>query len=70
MSDETIALDVIRQVGPGGHYLTQKHTVNHIKDHWIPEISNRQAYDAWSKAGAKDITAVAKEKVKEILATH
>jgi len=70
VSDETIALDVIRKVGPGGHYLTQRHTVNHIKDHWIPEISDRKAYDAWSKAGAKDVTAVAKEKVKEILATH
>jgi len=70
VSDETIALDIIRKVGPGGHYLTQKRTVNHIKDHWIPKISDRKAYDAWLKAGAKDIVAVAKEKVKEILATH
>jgi len=70
VSDETVALDVIRKVGPGGHYMTQKHTVDHIKDHWIPKISDRKAYDAWLKAGSKDIATVAKEKVREILATH
>jgi len=70
VNDETLALDIIRKVGPGGHYLTQKHTVDHIKDHWTPKISDRKAYDAWLKAGAKDIVTVAREKVKEILATH
>lgn len=70
VSDETLALDVIRDVGPGGHYLTQKHTIDHIKDHWIPRISDRRTYDAWLKADAKDIATAAKEKVKEILATH
>ncbi len=70
VNDETLALDIVREVGPGGHYLTQKHTVNYIKDHWIPKISDRRAYDTWLKAGAKDLATVAKEKVKEILATH
>jgi len=70
VSDETLALDIIREVGPGGHYLTQKHTIDHIKDHWIPKISDRRTYDSWLKADAKDIVTVAKEKVEEILATH
>jgi len=70
VNNETLALEVVRKVGPGGHYLTQKHTMDHIKDHWIPKISDRKAYDTWVKDGAKDIVTVAKEKVKEILATH
>jgi len=70
VTDETIALDLIRKIGPGSHYLTQKHTLDHIGDHWIPKLSDRKAYETWLKAGAKDIASVAKEKVKEILATH
>jgi len=70
VNDKTSALDIIRKVGPGGHFLAQKHTMDHIKDHWLPEISDRKSYEAWKKAGAKDIAKVAKEKVKEILATH
>jgi trimethylamine--corrinoid protein Co-methyltransferase len=70
VNNEALALDIIRKVGPGGHYLTQRHTISHIKDHWIPKISNRRTYDAWLKAHTKDIATVAREKVKEILATH
>jgi len=69
-TDETIASDLIRKVGPGSHYLTQKRTLDHIKDHWIQKLSDRKAYDALLKAGAKEIASVAREKVKEILATH
>ncbi len=36
----------------------------------MPKISDRKPYDTWEKAGAKDIVKVAKEKVKEILASH
>jgi len=71
VSDDTLALDIIRKVGSGGHYLAQKHTLNRfMKEHWMPEISDRRTYDAWKKAGGKDTLEVAREKVKEILATH
>jgi len=71
INDDTLALDIIRKVGPGGHYLAEKHTLNNfLREHWVPKISDRRPYDTWEKAGAKDIVKVAKEKVKEILATH
>jgi len=71
ITDDALALDIIRKVGPGGHYLAEKHTLdNFLKEHWVPKISDRKPYDTWEKAGAKDIVRVAKEKVKEILATH
>ncbi len=71
LNDDTLALDVIRRVGPGGHYLSEKHTLNRFrKEHWIPAISDRRTFDAWKKAGEKDIIKQANEKVKEILATH
>jgi trimethylamine--corrinoid protein Co-methyltransferase len=71
VSDDTLALDIIRKVGSGGHYLAEKHTLDRfMKEHWMPKISDRRTYDAWKKAGEKGTFEVAREKVKEVLATH
>jgi len=70
VNDETLALDLIHSIGPGGHYLTEKHTLKHFKEHVIPEISNRKPYDTWKREGAKSVIDVAREKTKEILRTH
>ena len=71
VSYDTLALDIIRKVGSGGHYLAQRHTLNHfMKEHWIPKISDRRAYEIWKKEGGKGIHEVAREKANEILATH
>jgi trimethylamine--corrinoid protein Co-methyltransferase len=39
-STDKLALDVIQTVGPGGHYLTQKHTRRTIRDIWLPELTH------------------------------
>ncbi len=70
VNDETLALDLIDKVGPGGTYLIERHTVDHVRECWRPMISNLAPYDTWVAAGAKDVVQVAREKVKEILATH
>ena len=71
VSDETLALDVIKKVGPGGHYLAQKHTMNHfMKEQFIPELIDRSSYDEWKKNGEKSLVDRAKEKVKRILKEH
>jgi len=70
VNDETLALDLIHSIGPSGHYLTEKHTLKHFKEHFIPKISNRKAYDTWKREGAKSVIDVAREKTKEILKTH
>jgi len=68
---DTLAVDVIRKVGPGGHFMAEKHTLTHLRtEQWMPKISDRKSFEAWQKTGAKDIFKVAKEKVKEILTTH
>lgn len=51
VNDETLAFDVIKAVGPGGHYLTQKHTKrNHRKEFRRPILSDRSTYDSWINA--------------------
>ncbi|MCR6692473.1 MAG: trimethylamine methyltransferase family protein [archaeon YNP-LCB-003-016] len=71
VNDETLAVDVIEEVGPGGHFLTKKHTLKHLKtEHFIPTILNRQTRDLWEKCGSKDLRQVARERAKEILSKH
>ncbi|MCW4031945.1 MAG: trimethylamine methyltransferase family protein [Candidatus Bathyarchaeota archaeon] len=71
VNDDTLALDVISKVGPGGHFLTQKHTIDYLrKEHWIPSLLDRQMRESWVKNGSKDLLERAREKTKEILSNH
>jgi len=70
VNDDTLALDVINKVGPGGHFLGEKHTLEHYKGMWMPMLSAKSPFETWVKQGSKPIDEVAKERVKEILATH
>jgi len=71
VNDDTLAVDIIDKVGPGGHFLGQRHTLEHYRmETWIPKISDRRDFETWMKMGSKPLDEVAKEKVKEILATH
>ncbi|WP_281350141.1 glycine betaine--corrinoid protein methyltransferase [Alkalibaculum sporogenes] len=49
MTEDKLAFDVISKVGPGGHYLTQKHTRKNFKvEFYKPSLSDRQSYDGWA----------------------
>jgi len=48
VNDETLALDLIKKVGPGGEFLTSMHTMKHFREViWMPEISDRRKYCGW-----------------------
>jgi trimethylamine--corrinoid protein Co-methyltransferase len=71
ISDETLAIDVIEDVGPGGQFLTQRHTLEHLKkEHYIPTIINRQKREKWESAGSKDLGETARQEAKKILKEH
>jgi trimethylamine--corrinoid protein Co-methyltransferase len=70
INEETLALDLIHKVGPGGEYLTSEHTLKHFKENWSPRLFSRTSYERWQKEGKKDLAARANEKAKEILKTH
>lgn len=68
VSDETLAIDVIRQVGPGGDFLSQDHTVHYFrKELYFPKLFRRTTIDEWTASGARMIHEVAHEKVLDIL---
>ncbi len=71
VSDATLALDLIEQVGPRGIYIDQRHTLKHLKaEHWLPRLSSRGTFDRWRERGGSDILTRARERVRELLQTH
>jgi trimethylamine--corrinoid protein Co-methyltransferase len=71
VNPDTLAVDVIREIGPGGEYLTHNHTMEYFKaEHWDAKLGCRLPRDLWEEKGAKDIRTQAREKYKQILATH
>lgn len=69
VTDATLALDVVRDVGHGGNFLSHDHTVEFFrKELFFPVLFRRQSIDKWKERGAKNITQVAHECVQEILA--
>jgi len=51
VSPETLALDTIDKVGPGGDYLMTDHTLRHYKSCWYPNILDRRNHESWDRAG-------------------
>jgi trimethylamine--corrinoid protein Co-methyltransferase len=71
ISREKMAFDVIRDVGPGGHFLTSMHTKTHFQEElWQPKFLNRDSPDAWAKKGGQRYEDVVTQKTLEILETH
>ncbi len=69
VNDETLALDVIKAVGPGGNFLKQKHTIKHMREVFLPQFMDRRPYNEWQEKGDGPADW-ALEKARQILATH
>lgn len=71
VTDETLALNIIDQVGPGGHFLAEDHTLKHFKtETYYPSLINRQRYESWQKDGGKTLFERANERVKNIIENY
>ena len=68
VSDETIAKDLIREVGIGGTFLAKRHTLTHLRDAWSPVVFEYGTYEDWVKRGSVDPVKRANMKAKELLA--
>ena len=70
VNDETLALDVIDEVGPDGDFMGTRHTNRHFREDWYPKLFERRNYATWEKAGSKSMRQRAREKALNILETH
>ncbi len=53
VTEETLAVDLIDRVGPGGHYLQEAHTMEHFREVRYSTLFERSIYDQWKEMGAK-----------------
>ena len=69
---QALAADVIAKVGPGGHFLAEKHTRENLrKEQFMPsDVVCRLTPDSWRRSGSKDIVNRAKETVDRLLTEH
>jgi trimethylamine:corrinoid methyltransferase-like protein len=71
VTPDTLAVDVIERVGPGGHFLTQEHTRRHFRSEiWMPTLIDRQMRRTWEATGKKTMAERVRAKVLDILEHH
>jgi trimethylamine--corrinoid protein Co-methyltransferase len=68
VDDETLAFDLLKETGPGGHFVSSPHTRRHMRsEQYRPQLSDRENRDKWLIGGGRDAAARATEKAREIL---
>ncbi len=71
VGEETLALEVIKEVGPAGDFMGHDHTFNNFRRNmWTPYVSNHDSYEGWAAAGAKEYAARAREYAKQLVDSH
>jgi len=72
VNEETLAFDLIKKVGPGGNFLSQKHTLKWFQiEEFIPStVIDKASKSQWERTGTKDALQRAKEYVDKILREH
>jgi trimethylamine--corrinoid protein Co-methyltransferase len=67
LTRESMALDAIRDVGPGGEFLTNDHTLDYYRENWMPGVTDRNIYERWAELGATTMEERCKAKIQAIL---
>jgi len=70
VNPETLAEEVIHNVGPRGHFLTAAHTRAHLREIWQPKVMERTSWDDWIKKGRPGAGDRARERARHLLASH
>ena len=71
MDENGQAMDAIREVGPGGHYLGCAHTQANFKDaFWRTNVLDYKPFETWAEEGARDAMTLANDKMKQMLANY
>jgi trimethylamine--corrinoid protein Co-methyltransferase len=68
--DEALAVDVIREVGVGGHFLASRHTARHQRDLWMPTLTSWGSRSAWEAAGGGSLRDRARARAIELIEGH
>jgi trimethylamine--corrinoid protein Co-methyltransferase len=70
-SDDDLGVNLIKEVGPGGSFITVRHTISRMKTEAVmTKLADRDARTIWEKKGATDIHAKAMKRAKEIMESN
>jgi trimethylamine---corrinoid protein Co-methyltransferase len=70
-SDDDLGVNLIKEIGPGGSFITAKHTISRMKTEAVmTKMADRDARSIWEKKGATDIQAKAMRRAKDIMASN
>jgi trimethylamine--corrinoid protein Co-methyltransferase len=68
VNEKTLAFDEMKKIGPGGHYVSSRHTRKFMrKEQFIPTLSDRKSRKEWGAEGNPDTRERARSRVEEIL---
>jgi trimethylamine--corrinoid protein Co-methyltransferase len=67
---ESLALEAIDAVGPGGDFLTARHTLKHFRELWQPTLLDRRRAADWVAGGSKRLSERLRERTIEIIDAH
>jgi trimethylamine--corrinoid protein Co-methyltransferase len=67
VDDETLALDVVEELGPTGDYLSHAHTLRHFKEPFYSRLADKGTYSQWADRGRTSMEERATKLVDKIL---
>jgi trimethylamine--corrinoid protein Co-methyltransferase len=69
--DDLMGVDLIKEIGIGGHFLAERHVMDHLATEQIQAtVIDRRVREDWQADGAKSLRQVANQKAREILEYH
>jgi trimethylamine--corrinoid protein Co-methyltransferase len=70
ITEDTLAVETISRVGPGGTFLPERHTVRHLRDFWYSPLLDRRRHSQWVEDGRQTMFDRLKARVRDILSCH
>jgi trimethylamine--corrinoid protein Co-methyltransferase len=70
VNPETLAVDIIKRVGPGGTFMTERHTLSHFREFWYSPLIDRNRHEGWVNAGRQSMSDRVRKKAEDILASY
>jgi trimethylamine--corrinoid protein Co-methyltransferase len=67
---DTLAIEAVKRVGPGGHFLGDEHTFHHFNENWKPDLFDRNLYEKWVSDGRSTLGERVKERIKDIIENY
>jgi trimethylamine--corrinoid protein Co-methyltransferase len=70
VDEDSLAVEIIKRVGPGGAFLKEAHTRTHLRDFWYSPLIDRRRYTEWDMKGRLTMLDRLRQRVQEILSSH